>query len=356
MRRVSGMVLLGARLAQLLLLTILTWPAGGEAREDSYRPNIMTGGPKGTYIQFGRDIRDLALSCQIDINVLESEGSLTNIYAVHEKPATPFGIVQSDALEYMLSFVKSDRDIKSIVARSGVVFPLYDEEVHVLARAGAESLEDLNERRVGVGSAGSGTNLTATTILGIAQVSVKERMLSELDALKALRANDLDAFFYVAGAPTDLFLREVTAEDNVSLVPITSPSLLDYYQPVKIAKETYPWLKNDVDTIAVKAVLMTYDFDPAGSSYQRRSCATVSEVTYLIAHNLQQLRAQGHRKWSDVRLDDLPQGWKQTRCVQLGLAADYRPRCASDPAPDRCESIENPVVRQLCKGRAMRSK
>ena len=273
---------------------------------------------------------------------------------MHEKPATPFGIVQSDVLEYMLGFVKSDRDIKSIVSRSGVVFPLYNEEVHVLARAGMESLEDLNGRRVGVGSAGSGTNLTATTILGIAQVSVHEQMLSELDALNALRTNELDAFFYVAGAPIDLFLREVTTDDNMKLIPITNPSLLDYYQPVKITKENYPWLKNDVDTIAVKAMLMAYDFDPAGSSYQRRSCATVAEVTYLVAHNLRQLRSQGHKKWNDVHLDDLPQGWKQTRCAKLGLAADYRPHCASDGGPEQCERIENPVVRQLCKGRAMR--
>lgn len=340
------------------LFCIALLPAASvSAAEGKYQANIMTGGPKGTYIQFGRDIRNLTLNCQHDLNVLESEGSLANIYAVHEKPFTPLGIVQSDVLEYMLSFVKGDRDIEGIVARTGVVFPLYNEEVHVLARDEIESLEDLNGRRVGVGSAGSGTNLTATTVLGIAQISVSEQMLGEAEALRAMRSNNLDAFFYVAGAPASFFLQEVTPEDGFRLVSITTPSLLDYYKKINIPRETYPWLKQDVETIAVKAVLMSYDFDSSASSYQRQSCATVSEITYLIARNLERLKSQGHKKWSNVRLDDLPQGWKQTRCVKRGLAPDYRSSCAlaSDAnKPDQCETIANPVVRQLCKGRAMR--
>jgi uncharacterized protein len=339
--------------SSLLIMSLLV--ASANAQEENYQPNIMTGGPRGTYAQFGRDIRDLALSCRINIDVVESEGSLSNIYAIHEKPATPFGIVQSDVLEYMLSFVKGDRNIRSMVARTGVVFPLYNEEVHVLARAGIESLEDLNGRRVGVGAAGSGTNLTATTVLGISQISVKEQMLSGADSLKAMRSNSLDAFFYVSGIPDNFLLHEVMPNDNFGLASITTPALLDHYQPVKIQKKTYSWLKKDVQTIAAKAMLMTYDYDPSGNNYQRQSCATVSEVTYLITHNLQRLQVRGHKKWNDVRLDDLPQGWKQTRCVRRGLAADYRSSCVSGSEPDQCESIANPVVRQLCKGRAMRS-
>ena len=352
MARTSKVLLQSCMLLSSLLLLILL-AVNGNAAEEHYRANIMTGGPKGTYAQFGRDIRDLALSCHINIDVVESEGSLANIYAIQEKPATPFGIVQSDVLEYMLGFVKSDRDIRSMVAQTGVAFPLYNEEVHLLARAAIESLEDLKGRRVGVGPAGSGTNLTATTVLGISQVPVKEQILSPADGLKAMRSNSLDAFFYVSGAPDDFLLHEVTPEDNFGLVSITTPALLDHYQPVKIQKETYPWLKKDVQTIAVKTVLMAHDYDPAGSDYQRQSCAMVSEVTYLIAHNLQRLQAQGHKKWNDVRLNDLPQGWKQTRCVRRGLAPDYHSSCTSASEPGQCETIANPVVRQLCKGHAM---
>jgi TRAP transporter TAXI family solute receptor len=345
----QGCTLLSSSLPIMLLLVV-----SANAAEENYQADIMTGGPKGTYAQFGRDIRDLALGCHIKIDVVETEGSLANIYAIYEKPATSFGIVQSDMLEYMLGFVKSDRDIRSMVARTGVAFPLYNEEVHVLARAGMDSLEDLKGRRVGVGAAGSGTNLTATTVLGISQIPVEEQMLSTADNLKALRSNSLDAFFYVSGAPDDFLLHEVTPEDNFGLVSITTPALLDRYQPAKIQKETYPWLKRDVQTIAVKAVLMTDDYDPSGSNYQRQSCTAVSEVTYLIAHNLQRLQAQGHKKWSDVRLDDLPRGWEQTRCVQRALAPDYHSSCTSAGKTGQCETMANPVVRQLCKGRAMR--
>src|SRR4051794_17460610 len=300
MARTFKILLQSCTLLSSLLLLMLLRVASANTAEENYQADIMTGGPKGTYAQFGRDIRDLALGCHINVDVVESEGSLANIYAIIEKPATPFGIVQSDVLEYMLSFVKSDRDIRSMVARTGVVFPLYNEEVHVLARAGMDSLEDLKGRRVGVGAAGSGTNLTATTVLGISHIPVKEQMLSAADNLTALRSNSLDAFFYVSGAPDDFLLHEITPEDNFELVAIASPALLDRYQPVKILKETYPWLKKDVQTIAAKAVLMTYDYDPSGNKYQRQSCTAVSEVTYLIAHNLRRLQAQGHKKWNDV--------------------------------------------------------
>ncbi len=85
---------LGAAVAVTLGLVA---PAAGQ----EFEKNILTGGPTGTYIQFGRDIGRVAEECGMTLNVRESAGSLENFLGVRQRPFTQFGIVQSDVLEYL---------------------------------------------------------------------------------------------------------------------------------------------------------------------------------------------------------------------------------------------------------------
>ncbi|MFZ1955477.1 MAG: TAXI family TRAP transporter solute-binding subunit, partial [Desulfobacterales bacterium] len=62
---------------------------------------IMTGGPKGTYYQFGLDLQKLFALANVDLRVDNSKGSVENIYAVYQKPETQLGIVQSDVLAFV---------------------------------------------------------------------------------------------------------------------------------------------------------------------------------------------------------------------------------------------------------------
>jgi hypothetical protein len=62
---------------------------------------IMTGGPKGTYYQFGLNLQELAKRAGIELRVDNSKGSVENIYAVYQKPKTQLGIVQSDVLAFV---------------------------------------------------------------------------------------------------------------------------------------------------------------------------------------------------------------------------------------------------------------
>ena len=55
---------------------------------------IMTGGKKGTYYQFGLNLQELAISRDINLNVVNSKGSNENPYAVYKRPSTQRGIVQ----------------------------------------------------------------------------------------------------------------------------------------------------------------------------------------------------------------------------------------------------------------------
>ena len=57
---------------------------------------IMTGGQKGTYYQFGLNLKELVKSEDVRLRVDNSTGSIENLYAVYKKTYTQMGIVQSD--------------------------------------------------------------------------------------------------------------------------------------------------------------------------------------------------------------------------------------------------------------------
>jgi hypothetical protein len=80
------------------LLCLCTLPAFGA---EPIQMGIMTGGPKGTYYQFGLNLQELVKRDGIDLRVDNSKGSVENIYAVYQKPKTQLGIVQSDVLAFV---------------------------------------------------------------------------------------------------------------------------------------------------------------------------------------------------------------------------------------------------------------
>jgi TRAP-type uncharacterized transport system substrate-binding protein len=76
----------------------------------------------------------LARTNGIPLTVSPSKGSIENIYAVYDRPNVQLGIVQSDVLAFVAR-VQTDPGLKRIAKKTRMVFPLYNEEVHVLAAA-----------------------------------------------------------------------------------------------------------------------------------------------------------------------------------------------------------------------------
>ncbi len=312
--------------------------------------NILTGGPTGTYIQFGRNIADAADDCGISLKVRESAGSLENFLGVRLRPHTQFGIVQSDVLEYLNTFAAEDSELARAVAGVRIAFPLYNEEVHVLARRDIGSLQDLTGQRVAIGVEDSGTFLTASLVLDLAGVDLGERVLLNADeSLRLLLEGEIDAFFYIAGAPTAIFQSDDIDPEEFHLLPITDPTLQAVYLPTSIPAGTYPFQPDPVDVVAVKAVLMTYEYNPRRNAYHRESCQAVSDIAHVIGTRFPELQENGHPKWQQVDLSDLPPGWDVGSCVNAGLSPDYELQCeGSDtfPAPETAESEANRAYRQ----------
>jgi TRAP transporter TAXI family solute receptor len=312
-----------------LIATILVLlPVFAVAQE--FEKNIMTGGPSGTYIQIGKDLAELERQCGLTLNVMESAGSLENFVGVRKRPNTQFGIVQSDVLDYFKTFQAKDRALQRAIAGVRIMFPLYNEEVHILAKRDISSLADLNGRKVAIGKTASGTFLTASLIMDIMQLDKVERVaIGASDALTKLIAGEIDAMFYVAGAPTKLFANPDIDGAQFHLLSVNEPLLSASYVSSTIAAGTYPFLTEEIGVIAVKAVMMTYDYQVKVNRYQKESCKSVSDLSYLLLSNLDRLKSVGHPKWKNVDLTDLPPGWRVGDCVKKGMAVNYKLQCRS---------------------------
>jgi hypothetical protein len=232
-----------------------------------------------------------------------------------------------------------------------------------------------------VGAPGSGTLLTATLLLGRLGVEVAEELqIGGAEALAALRAGSVDAMIHVEGQPVPLFRETVAIEDALRLVPVDDPALQELYPVSAIPAETYyPWQREEVPTVAPRAVLMTFHWTRPG--YQERACRTIGKVARIVADNLDRLRRDGLPEWRDIDPRSEVPGWKRSPCVEhaLGEPESYalgapgsrgvpeavesrgaleasKSRAAAVPAevpvstPDRdCSAEENPVRRRLCE-------
>ena len=303
-------------------------PAGVSLAADM---GIITGSDKGTYYQFGLNIQALVKGRDITLNVYTSKGSVENINAVFQRPGIQLGIVQADVLAF-IARVESNSTLQRIAKKTKMVFPLYNEEIHLLGRSDIQSFDDLADKRVAVGREGSGTYLTSRLLFKVADIVPKEMVLIDTDeALEALKAGRIDAMFYVAGYPVKLFAEGVTGADGFALIPITNKNILEFYPKSQIPANTYVWQAAPLDTIAVKAVLMSFD-------YKRADCDNVGKVAELISSNVDWLTKNGHPKWKSVDLNFPLKGWEQYDCVRKYLKKPTRAASSAD------KSGINPVL------------
>jgi uncharacterized protein len=271
---------------------------------------VITGSEKGTYYQFGLNLQALGKANGFNVAVHPSKGSVENIFAVYQRPGVPLGIVQSDVLAFVAR-VQTDQTLKRIAKKIKLVYPLYNEEIHLLARKGVvASFDDLADKRVAIGREGSGTYLTTRLLFKLSEVAPREMVNIDTDeALAALKAGKIDAMFFVAGYPVRLLAEGVTADDGLALVPIGNKDITEFYPRTSIPGSVYGWQPEPVETVAVKAVLVSFDF-------RKNDCDNVGKFAQIVSTNMDWLTKNGHAKWKSVNLDAQLKGWDQYDCVR----------------------------------------
>jgi TRAP transporter TAXI family solute receptor len=265
----------------------------------------------------------------------ESQGSIQNVFSVFKAPDTQMGIVQSDVLAFVAK-IQTDATLQRIAAKTKMVFPFYNEEVHLLANSEVKDFDDLSGKIVAIGEEGSGIYLTSRLLFEASGVKPRDMLsVGPVDALALLKKGDIDALFYVAGYPVKLFTEDVTADDKLALVPITNKNILEFYPAVQIPANTYKWQNQAINTVAVKAVLISYDF-------RGMNCENVGKFSKIVYDNLAWLKANGHPKWKTVDLNAQLKGWEQYDCVTKVIQP------AARRAPEK-PRVVNPVLDAIKK-------
>jgi len=319
------------RIILLAFLATVVLSAAGGLEAAPAELGLVTGGERGTYYQFGLDVQRLLKqdTSGLALNVYPSKGSVENIYAVFQRPGAQMGIVQSDVLAFVFR-IQSDPVLRRIARKVKMVFPLYNEEIHILGRKGISDFDDLADRRVAIGREGSGTYLTARILLKMADIAPRETVLIDTDeALAELKAGRIDAMFYVAGYPVKLFREKVATEDGLALVPILNKTVLEFYERGEIPAGTYGWQPTAVTTAAIKAVLVSFDF-------RRADCDNVGRFAQAVSRGMDWLVTNGHPKWKAVDLEYPLRGWEQYDCVRKYLG--------KPASPSVRQASENPVM------------
>jgi TRAP transporter TAXI family solute receptor len=291
------------------LLAAVLAASPGAAQGTGPRPRteltILTGSESGTYYAVARDLErlleEVVPEAGIDLDVVPSQGALQNPIEVFRHQSVHLGITQLDVASYLRIYGKDNAEARRVVQGLQLVLPLYDEEVHLLARPGIQGIAGLRGKRVAIGEPGSGATVTALTLLHLAGVKPRDVQALEMSrALDALRKGEIDALFDVAGAPVRRLIEQVSAGDRLSLLPIRlqphpdDAALAAVYLPTTIPAGTYPWQERPVETVTVRSGVVA-------SGTVR--CEAIGDLARLAVSHLDWLRRNGHPKWRSVSLD-----------------------------------------------------
>jgi TRAP transporter TAXI family solute receptor len=282
---------------------------------------MVTGSSTGTYIQFGKDIASVSQQSGVTLLVKSSKGSLDNIRRMSSSENAAFAIVQSDVLGYLSK--NSDVNFRRYAKRLRLIYPFYDEEVHLFARKEIQTLRDLAGKTIVVGPKSSGSNMTAWNILKIAKIKPAKKLnVSIDDGISMVLRGDADAVFVVAGKPRKGFTNLFSTTNSgvkqllqqVHFVPLNDKALLEEYVSSDLSSQEYSIIDQSIATIAVKALLVTYDFSSEHSAYFKKRCQQIRTISNAIRQNIGILRQQHHKKWLQVDLDGDMESWQIDNC------------------------------------------
>lgn len=280
-------------------------PAQAQTRQEVI--GIISGGVTGTYARFAAETATVVDSDAIRVLPMIGKGSKQNIRDLLQINGIDIAIVQSDVLDYY----RNSQEIPNIQDSIRYIGKLYDEEVHIVTRADVGSVKDLEGALVGVGPAGSGTEMTALILLDALGVSVTPVNASNQEALEQLKTGALSAAIFVAGKPTPAF-QGIAEADGLKLLPIElGKSVQGAYFPTTFTHDDYPNLVPEgasVDTAAVGAVLAVFNWREGTPRY-----AAVTAFCDDLASALDILKAGEayHPKWKEVDLAVEVPGWER---------------------------------------------
>ena len=282
---------------------------------------IVTADQRGTYFAIGNDLAKLvAPRADIDLEVVPTSGSAENVKLLRHEPGVKLAIVQADVYQAFVERGASrNPEAARIIRPLRVILPLYNTEIHYIARADSELnyLHDIKDAKINGGLVGSGAAFITHTLYrmmfdGPMPDAAASYLPNDQALIKLITDKSVDVAVVAAGQPAPIIANmKPEAQKFIKLLKFdpnhpTSKQAMKIYSPATVRSGSYPNLiKEDFTTISVGAFLVTYDYTLQG---------TVEHLTKFARELCQQfpeLQARGHPKWREVELSlpPLNDGW-----------------------------------------------
>ncbi|MEO5658754.1 MAG: TAXI family TRAP transporter solute-binding subunit [Polaromonas sp.] len=305
-------------LGTLLLAELLCYGSVAAAAVD-YK--IVTASERGTYIKIGRDLAQfVAPAADIKLDALPSAGSAENVRLLRYEPGVKLALVQSDVYQSFVDIAAGGNvAAREMIQPLRVIMPLYNEEIYFIVRADSERnyIHEIKNAKINAGESGSGTALTSSTLyrlmFGEPMPEASTSYLSNEEALsKLVTDKTIDVVAVVAGQPAKLLVdMKPESRKLIKLLKFDpshagSEAVLKTYFSASVRASNYPnLLTEDIPGLAVKAFLVTYDFQLKDTESHLRNMAR------SLCQNFSTLQEKGHPKWREVELalPELGRGW-----------------------------------------------
>jgi uncharacterized protein len=315
---------------------------------------ITSGSENGTYFWLASDlVKYVAKSSGLKLEVQTSSGSIQNVQRMFEDNKTLFGFVQSDVYQAYLDQAerRNPQAIRWIMPLR-VVLPVHEEEVYFVVRADSplQSLREIRNKRINIGSLNSGSAFTASSlyqlIFGASIADAASGTITtythEEALTKMVTDQSIDVAVIVGGQPAPLFVgMEPSVEKNFKLLKLDErdagvQAAMKTYATGVIKAGSYPqWIKQDLAAFTVRTFLVTRD------SERQQTQTNLAAFAKSLCNNLAILRREGHPKWRQVslQLPPLGRGLRYHPMIEYELG-----QCAAPPvAAARPAPVPTPV-------------
>ena len=280
---------------------------------------LISGSPSSddTYLQMANDLSQvLNDGDSLRILPIVGIGGPRNIRDVRYVKGIDIGLTQASILN---NFRRSNERMGQTDSKIAYIAKLFTEEVHLVARTNITSVTQLKGLKVNLDAKGSGTSYSMRDVFKALDIEVEEVSMSQIEALEQVKSGEIAATALIAGKPVSSMLK-LSHTDNLHFVPIPYPiQLISDYLPTTLTHDEYPELVaagDPVDTVAVGAVLIAYNWPKANADRYRRVNNFVEAFFSKIA--LFQ-KPHHHVKWREVSLGATLPGWTRFPAAQAWL-------------------------------------
>jgi TRAP transporter TAXI family solute receptor len=254
------------------LLTALMLILGNSVLEKSVTAqeaiSILTAGKNSFYYQAASELQNSLKDSGFSLNIKESSGSSENLEQLG-KGDSDLAFAQQDAMLLLRNL--TDQNLAQLANNINVFAPINNEAIHIIVNPNSniKDLKDLAGKRVAVGPEKSGTYISAILLYQISDLDVTAEQIIPMEVAEGIdkvSKGELDAAFYTAavGAP---LLKKINAQQGakIKLLSLDQQFFQEnqkelvgdtvLYSPIKITAKTYPWQKQEVNTISTSSFL-----------------------------------------------------------------------------------------------------